>query len=830
MKLKQLVVYHWNVNRQGTLVALAALTFALIIDNLILLIPPPVSITRVLFNFHFGLAFLLIIFLGVIFSRKGIIWDTVSLALTLALFSIPLIYKWQTAGFYGYLLGGLLPWSDAQGYYSGAHQLIYEGHLTSWATRRPLFAGFLAVILSITDNNLQISLATLAVMNGLAVFLASREIQKIYGPFTAATFLAICYWYYCAHAGITASEQLGLCFGSLGAAFLIRGVQGESMGKVAYGLFQLTIALNARAGAFFILPVIVLWLGIHNKKVGWQKPIKVGIAVVAIAMIANLTMGKVVGSPNAVPFSNYSHTLYGLASGNAGWQQVTQDYPDVKEGEIFGLAIQKIRKDPSLFFIGILRSYRDYFTIERGQFSFLNTVNDYRELGSKLLWVLTWAGLAFALLKRKQGQYGLILATFVGILLSAGLVPPLDSDSMRIYAATIPITAYIASTGIAFFQQPLKKLGLSSGVSADGWSSSDLLSLFSATLLILCFAAPLFVKLSSQPQKTGLSLSCTPEKEEITFLMGRNSNIHLAEDTSLKESYIPSIQLTVFRNSAQTGADFYLLTEVLLNLDPNDTISIGTYHRTDTNSIQSGYLVTNGAVLKPGVYQICVTPAQDKNLKDVLFYYQPNKTEAEEQQTPIFHRDEGFVNEIRKLYGLGILLIYIFASLSYFDAWSASPIKKVFLFGGIVLIFAGITVFLHSNAFYFFDWERKSLDMKEAVYEGGYSYKLPLGIDWMDREALGESPAIVYEDNVPLKRPNSTQFSTNKLGKGRYSIQDGDLIISASDNSDPRTNGRRYELYWPVPISLTLQRVSYALAIISVFLLSLHLRKLNRGY
>jgi hypothetical protein len=152
----------------------------------------------------------------------------------------------------------------------------------------------------------------------------------------------------------------------------------------------------------------------------------------------------------------------------------------------------------------------------------------------------------------------------------------------------------------------------------------------------------------------------------------------------------------------------------------------------------------------------------------------------------------------------------------------------VFLFGSIVLIFAGITVFLHSNAFYFFDWERKSLDMKEAVYEGGYSYKLPLGINWMDRKVLGESPAIVYEDNVPLKRPNSTQFSTNKLGKGRYSIQDGNLIISASDNSDPRTNGRRYELYWPVPISLTLRRISYALATISVFFLLLQLRKLNQ--
>ena len=79
---------------------------------------------------------------------------------------------------YGYLIGGLLPWSDAAGYYSGAQHLIYDGYLTEWATRRPLFSGFLAVLFSATSDNLQITLAILAMLNGLAVFFASRAIQK----------------------------------------------------------------------------------------------------------------------------------------------------------------------------------------------------------------------------------------------------------------------------------------------------------------------------------------------------------------------------------------------------------------------------------------------------------------------------------------------------------------------------------------------------------------------------------------------------------------------------------------------------------------------------
>jgi hypothetical protein len=147
MKLKQLAGWFSNSPARKILAALTALFIALLINSLILIVPPLVQVTRSLFNFRLDVAFLLVIFLGLIFSRKGIVWDTISLTLTLVLFSIPLIYKWQTAGFYGYLIGGLLPWSDAAGYYSGAQHLIYDGYLTSWATRRPLFSGFLTVVL-----------------------------------------------------------------------------------------------------------------------------------------------------------------------------------------------------------------------------------------------------------------------------------------------------------------------------------------------------------------------------------------------------------------------------------------------------------------------------------------------------------------------------------------------------------------------------------------------------------------------------------------------------------------------------------------------------------
>ena len=830
MKLRPLTGWFSNYTKGDVLAALPPLFLALTVNILILIIPPPALITRSLFNFRLDVAVLLVIFLGLVFSRKGIAWDTVSLTMSLILFSIPLIYKWQTAGFYGYLIGGLLPWSDAAGYYSGAQHLIYDGYLTTWATRRPLFGGFLAVLLSVTGNNLQVTLALLAILNGLAVFFAAREIQKIHGSWIAATFLMICYGYYCAHAGITASEQLGLCLGSLGLAFFIRGTQNESIRSVAFGLLLLTIALNARAGAFFILPVIILWLGInYNKTIGWRKSMALGIAVVTFGMLGNLFIAKTIGAPDAVPFSNYSYTLYGLASGNEGWSQVLKDHPDVKEQDVLGLALEKIRDNPTLFIIGILRSYRDYFTTSYGPFSFLGIVNDKGNLGNLLLMLLTFVALVIAVVRRKQRGYSLMLAAFLGIFLSVSLVPPRDANFMRIYAATIPFTAYIASMGFSIFEGPLKQRGFPAEIPGMRGNDQDLLLPFSLILLIISFIAPLFVKVSSHPHRPGASASCSPGKEQIGFLLGNGSSVRLADDNRLSESYLPLIRVTDFGNGTAAGPYSYpKLMETLLGLNPGQTISIGLYPQ-KTGQVEGGYLVTNRA-LKPGAHQICATISQDAELSGFFFDDSPPEINIVSDDFSILHQNPELTRSMRNLYGVGILLIFVFALASYFGVMStSSAAKRLFLLEGIVLIFVSVLVYLHAHALFFIGWEINPLNTKTTTHRGGYSYEIPLGTDWMSRKELGESPAIIYEDGIPLKYPNTPPFSVDRRGKGRFSIEGGKVILSSSDNSDPRTNGRRYEIYWPTMIDPLIQTICYILTAVFLLLLYSHHVDQTRG-
>ncbi|HMD81873.1 MAG TPA: hypothetical protein VKE92_11225 [Anaerolineales bacterium] len=60
------------------------------------------------------------------------------------------------------------------------------------------------------------------------------------------------------------------------------------------------------------------------------------------------------------------------------------------------------------------------------------------------------------------------------------------------------------------------------------------------------------------------------------------------------------------------------------------------------------------------------------------------------------------------------------------------------------------------------------------------------------------SAAVLLENGIPLPGPaNAVHDEIRNLGNGRYSFWFGKVYFSASDNSDPRTNGRLYSIQYP---------------------------------
>lgn len=86
------------------------------------------------------------------------------------------------------------------------------------------------------------------------------------------------------------------------------------------------------------------------------------------------------------------------------------------------------------------------------------------------------------------------------------------------------------------------------------------------------------------------------------------------------------------------------------------------------------------------------------------------------------------------------------------------------------------------------------MNLAGVAHETGYSYALRQEFDTGGdtTDAPHASNLKIYEDGVPLGPAHSQHVDIRNLGRGRYSHWGDTLYFSASDNSDPTINKRRY--------------------------------------
>ncbi len=78
----------------------------------------------------------------------------------------------------------------------------------------------------------------------------------------------------------------------------------------------------------------------------------------------------------------------------------------------------------------------------------------------------------------------------------------------------------------------------------------------------------------------------------------------------------------------------------------------------------------------------------------------------------------------------------------------------------------------------------------------------------------------LFEDDRELGPPRAVHADIRNLGAGRFSHWGRDLRFSASDNSDPRSNGRAYAVRTPVVLSRSVIMVSMLLTVIGAGLVA----------
>lgn len=536
---------------------------------------------------------------SVLRPRRGTLsLEVMGLIAAFLVFSLPIVSLWSTGKTTYFHLGGLLPWSDPSGYYFGGRHLLNEGHLDYWNMRRPLNAGFLATRLALVNQDFQLSLILQVWLVALTCFLAARVVAWSHGAASGLLVFALLYEFVRPYLGTTLSECLGLSFGCLGFVVLWSACRQACPGPlIAAGVLFLTLGLNARAGAFFVLPALLLWVLLAfpgNGLLAWRSA-GWGAAGLCAGFLLNALLLWTLGTDQNMAHSNFSLTLYGLAVGSKGWSQIYIDHPEIRamgservaSQYIYELAMNEILTEPARF----ISVYLDGLQYSwRHAFQFIEEINSYGH-GSDFtdtMLIPAFKALSFIfviafLVRAKDRCSRQLLVAMVGIFASA---PLLRDGGYRVFAATFPYFVAVPAVGLSFLASILGTRDAAAGVSAPPAETAPYTPRVAVVVgVIVAFSSvlgPLLAGILSDRPKFDQAV-CESGLHPVIFRLGSGSAfLRILPEGSSARTHAPDIRFEDFKADPRFGG--------------NEILSI-------LRKVRPGMWIVNGYDLRPDLQE-----------------------------------------------------------------------------------------------------------------------------------------------------------------------------------------------------------------------------------
>jgi len=353
-------------------------------------------------------------------------------------------------------LAGFYQVSDAGGYWSCSNTLLAkwtswnQSTLSEWCQRRAIYPTFLSGVAVLGGRDIFGTLWMQALLVSTAIFITVRRSSPYVGAIGAAISTVLLFRFGVVHFfPLTMTENFGIIFGCVGWALLIKASEIRSPTGVFGGIALVSLAINARAGAFLILPCLILWAGIAAYSLRqriWQWVV---LASFATLMGFVLQAGLVIvngGNPGH-SFGNFSYTLYGLSVGGKAWNQVYVDHPEISElsdseaaKTVYALAWDNLIEQPAQFLLGLLKNIRKFYY--RGIY---DPGNMWWSIPMRIFWVFAWIPM---LLNFRHPIHSLVALSSLGVMLSLPIL--LNDGGERVFAATAAVEVIQMSLGVYF--------------------------------------------------------------------------------------------------------------------------------------------------------------------------------------------------------------------------------------------------------------------------------------------------------------------------------------------------------------------------------------------
>jgi hypothetical protein len=356
-------------------------------------------------------------------------------------------------------LAGLVPYSDAGGYFSEVFLQAYWGQWDIGGSRRPLAQAFRQLVIFAAEysyvGTLLVQLGILALMTDMV----GRSIARWRGIWAGIAFIGFMYLLARPFLSTTLTEPLGLIWTLFAMIFLIEAVRLQSMRHALIALIGLTFALLTRMGSLFSIPFLIIWVAVaFAAKTTRIRVLALACGAVAIVVTINAALAFIYGSPSAMSGGNFAWSLCGLALGG-DWSSCMTAYateygrlPSERDQVWFLLsrAWDNILHDPTIL-VNKLRSNMHLFIALVPNFLLTGYGYNLIRLGLAnlaLAALFLLPGLWFVLRCRASfAERTLWLLLGVSILLSAAVV--FADDGWRVLSATHPLIACFVVLGFS---------------------------------------------------------------------------------------------------------------------------------------------------------------------------------------------------------------------------------------------------------------------------------------------------------------------------------------------------------------------------------------------
>lgn len=327
-------------------------------------------------------------------------------------YCVPAFSAWSSGTWWA-MIGGAVPFADAQLYFGGAERLLFFGELDVFNSRRPLNAMFLAVRLAVTQLDLRLAILIQCVLLGAACYVAARAVARDLGWLAGSALFVGIFGFSRVYTPTTMSEVLGITLGALAFAAIWTAAGDRKRWVALGGVFLLTLALDARSGAVLLALIVPLWFARSQRTAGWLDwPLLGAMAVtVLVGVGANYLAVSALGGDTSNTNANGGFLIYALANGHTSWDPTTnswaeiyRDRPEVvamtdpeRNRFVSSMARAELREHPVRFLTTSANSMRNYLVTSKRLILTPFPIRQHRPIMA-----VTVVAIAVAVLRRRQ--------------------------------------------------------------------------------------------------------------------------------------------------------------------------------------------------------------------------------------------------------------------------------------------------------------------------------------------------------------------------------------------------------------------------------------------